>query len=123
MNYFPNNRIDTIILFRIVDIGNHSYRVSMVWRTSDFLKIVFLLLASCQNASIHYEIVRYCSSLIFFNSAESLMEGVYKSTQCAQSVQLATREMMLPFDCRRLTHFQGSESQQQYLRRHSPLGD
>lgn len=62
-----------------------------------------------QWASSHPNMVRYCSSLIFFSSEESLEEGVYRSTQCAQLVQLATRDTTFPLDSCRLAHLQGSK--------------
>jgi hypothetical protein len=57
------------------------------------------------------------------SSGESLEEGVYKSTQWAQLVQLATRETMFPFDWSRLAHFQGSKLCKYYPNLHYSLAD
>jgi hypothetical protein len=57
------------------------------------------------------------------SSGESLAEGVYKSTQWAQLVQLATRDTMFPFDWSKLAHFQGSILSKCYPNLHWTLAD
>lgn len=81
-----------------------SWGFSLVWR------------ASCprQWASTQPITVKYCSSRTFLSSAASSALGVYRSTQWAQFVQLATREMIFPFDSCSDAQRQGSKYYQIY---------
>ena len=119
-------------------IINHFFHSSLIeyefnlslFTLTKLLWLSWLLWSSCgfsifdwflQWAYIQPSTVKYCSSLIFFNSTASSALGVYKSTQWAQSVQFATLEIMLPFDCWRLAHLQGSKLVKKYLILHSTL--